>query len=153
MSETPSWLRTADGRVRLNVLRAFLFNYRLSDREARPRCFEAGEHMLDPRDIDDAQFLAHPWICSTFADGCIESPDQARARLQAEAAVSAERHERQQALLRETEVFTARAVASLGSNSRSHREADDAAQRDLDTPLNQCSDDLQRQLNTPLNRL
>lgn len=152
MNPTP-WLRTADGRIRLLVLRTFHFVYKeAGSAQVRQRKFEPGEHLLDPEAPGNTELLAHPWITS-YADGAIESPPETLARLQAEAAKASEVHERQQALLRETEVMTARTIAALGSQGRGQDQAGEDLQTELNTPLNQLRPDLAAQLDTPLNKL
>jgi hypothetical protein len=95
-SEIP-WPRSADGRAVLRVLKPFQFTLSAH----RSRKFAAGEHLLDPANAEDAAVLSHSWICD-FADGCIESPQQARERLEAVAAKGAERAQREAAVRKET---------------------------------------------------
>jgi hypothetical protein len=136
-SEIP-WPRSADGRVRLNVLKHFSFIHMDGmTSQVHQRKFEPGELVLDPEKPEDAVMLAHPWICEQFADGHIESPDQTRARLKAEEARHAEVRERQQALLREAEMLSGRMRAAMESQARAQGQAGDDLQSELDTPLNQ----------------
>ena len=153
MSETPSWLRTADGRVRLLVLRAFSFVYReKGSGQVRQRKFEPGEHLLDPEAPGNTELLAHPWI-NTYADGAIESPQETVARLRAEAERAAEVNERQQALLRETEVMTRRSLAALGSQGVAQDQAGNDLYTELHRPLSEAHPSLAAELNTPISRL
>jgi hypothetical protein len=96
ISETP-WFRTADGRVRLIVLKQFHFILA----RTRSRTFAAGDHLLDPNNAEDAAVLNHRWIYEDFADGCIESPQQTRERLEGAAAKADAARERHEALRRE----------------------------------------------------
>jgi hypothetical protein len=145
MPET-TWLRTPDGRVRINVLKSFLFLHkevlmtaegveRISARATRQ--FAPGEHLLDPKVPDDAEVLAHPWISEQFADGHIESPQKTRERLEAEAAVATAA-----AAVKETnrERLLAEAEAAFAGVQRAAERAarrGDELRSDLDTPLNQ----------------
>jgi hypothetical protein len=99
MSETP-WFRTAEGLVRLNVLKQFSFSF--PAQHGRQRRFAKGEHLLDPQGAEDAAILAHPWIARDFADGHIESPQRTRDRLEADLAATDAVRKRQQLLLGET---------------------------------------------------
>jgi hypothetical protein len=92
MPDTP-WFRTAEGRVRLFVLREFRFIFP----DQRARRFDAGEHVLDPADADDAAVLAHPWVARDFADGHVEPPQRTLARLEAAATAAAADLQRQAA--------------------------------------------------------
>jgi hypothetical protein len=97
MTET-QWFRTAEGLVRLQVLKPFNFTVNAE----RARKFTAGEHLLDPSCAEDAAILAHPWIHKDFADGHIESPPRTKERLEAEAAAVEARADRQGLILKET---------------------------------------------------
>jgi hypothetical protein len=94
----PDWFRTADGLVRLIVLKQFHFILT----RTRSRTFAAGEHLLDPNNAEDAAVLNHRWICEDFADGHIESPQKTREGLEAQAAKADAARARHEALQRET---------------------------------------------------
>jgi hypothetical protein len=84
MVAMPEWFRTEQGLVRLIVVKQFNFTFKRQP----PRRFAVGEHLLDPKKPEDAEILAHEWICEQFADGHIESPQKTRERLEAVVAAS-----------------------------------------------------------------
>lgn len=60
--------------VKITVLRPFTFTSRAVGRMPIERHFPRGEHEIDE------EMAAHPFISKYFADGCIETPAQAKAR-------------------------------------------------------------------------
>ena len=164
-TNTPEWPRTPDGRVRLFVTKTFFFVTKGANGQAEQRRFEGppptlsgapplpAEHLLDPEDPRDAAFLAHPWICQDFADGCVESPHQTRARLATEEAEAAARARRLAALQRETAMYTSRNTAALLSQGAAQHQSGGNLQDELNRPLNQLPPDVATQLDTPLNQL
>jgi len=146
MSETNTqWLRTPEGLVRLVVLRQFNFIYKVEHRGAggiittagRHRKFEVREHFLNPADREDAEVLNHPWICEQFADGCIEPPEQTRARVQVEAQQEAERSAASQRRFEEVQREADRAFENTVRAVNSQAAAGADLQRELNTPINQ----------------
>ena len=155
MTETATnWLRLADGRVRLLVIRPFSFVFReQGSGQIQQRKFTTGEYLLDPGVPENTQLLAHPWI-NDFADGAIESPAQTLARLEADEVKQAEGRERQEALLRETQMLTRRSIAALGAQGRAQNQAGDDLYDELNRPLNELiRPDVAAELDTPLDRL
>ena len=91
----------------IRVIKGFRFHYQPvapkpdepNPRRTRPdREFSTGPVSAayphgQPREYeiaDDDPMLEHPWIKEDFADGHIESPEQAKARVEAEAKAKAE---------------------------------------------------------------
>jgi len=145
MTET-QWLRTQEGLVRLIILKQFNFIHKVEHpgingatwTAGKHRKFEVREHFLDPDDREDAEVLTHPWICEQFADGCVESPEQTRARVQVEARQEAER-----------------SAAAQKRFEAVQREADLALQATIRAAQSEAAaiEDSQSALNTPLNKL
>ena len=165
MTTQPDWPRTPDGRVRLLVTKTFFFVTKGANGQAEQRRFQGpaptlsgapplpAEFLLDPETPEDAAVLAHPWICEDFADHCIESPAETRARLEAEAAEHQARAARVAALSRETEMSTRRSIAATMAQGHAQRQSGDDLHDELNTPLNQVRPDLAAELDTPLNKL
>lgn len=117
--------------AKIKVLRPFVFSTPAKQGSNGPgdeKMFTVGEHEVS----DD--FLAHPWIRDTYAEGKIEAPHQTRARVEKELA------DAQQAVA-ESQAATAAAEASF------------ARLKAAEPGVTASAEEIQEELNTPVNIL
>lgn len=117
---------------KINVLKPFVLSIKAQVNQKLPTeiKFKPGVHEI-------SEEIANHWYIREYADGCIETPEQAAARIQA-AAAEAERVEKE--------------------NEKSRREAEAAFRRATGAsgekkPLDMSDEKLQKELNTPVNQL
>lgn len=142
MANKTQWLTTADGKIRLTVLKQFDFNVPVKQVRndgvdlitSNSRRFLKGTHLLDPQVPEDAAVLAHPWVHQYFADGHIENPNVTCERLERESAAAKAEDERRAQLQAEADQILDRSTVAAASQAIS-------------------SEDMQAELNTPLNQL
>lgn len=115
----------------IRVIRPFTFSYPLgtSEKVARERHFPIGEHEIEESVAD------HPFIAKHFADGCIETPEQARKRAEEAATVAKKAQD-------DADYWKAHAEAAF-----KRAEALSIVQTNGDPKA------LERELNTPVNQL
>jgi hypothetical protein len=116
--------------TKINVLKPFRFTVPADRDKGRPmpveKIFTVGEHQIDK------EMAAHPWMAApNYADGHIESPQQAAARIAEQRAKAAqakavEVHAREQADA---------AVARVKRTQPERKIASEYRAEDLDTPV------------------
>jgi hypothetical protein len=117
---------------KIHVLKPFVFSSLPPNGSKLPveRHFAKGV-----KDIDEAM-ANHPWIRDEYADGHIERPEQARARLRAAAIAAKQAADEAAQVNRLAEEAIARTVAQSGTTA-----SNEEIERELNTPANE----LQRQ--------
>lgn len=117
--------------AKIRVLKPFIFSAQPPPGEKIPveRYFAPGEH-----EVDDV-IASHPWIKDHFADGRIETPEQAKERT-AKAAAEAKR---------------------IAADAKQANELAEAAAQRLSraaaTTTKASAEEIERELNTPVNEL
>jgi hypothetical protein len=114
----------------INVLKQFTFSVRPpSGRNgaAVEKVFHKGEHEIPE------EMAAHPFISEHFADGCIERPEQAKARAEAAAVKAQQTAEEAARVNRLAEAAVARLTAQAATTTKASKEE---IERELNTPVN-----------------
>lgn len=112
----------------IRVLRPFLFSYPLKEgqRFAKERHLVPGD-----QEIDD-EIASHPWIKDHFADGCIETPEQAQQRLADAKAIARKAEDDAKLHLAQAEAALKRAEAT----SPDAKGEEEKIKKALNTPVN-----------------
>lgn len=114
---------------KITVLKPFTFSRPPGKAQKLPteQKFEPGE-----REIDN-EMAAHPWIEKDFADGAIESPAQARARLEAAKAGAEQAARDAEVAKAQAEATFARVSAAASQTASQNKETE----KELNTPVNE----------------
>lgn len=113
----------------IRVIRPFTFSYPLGEGQKvhTEKFFPVGDH-----DVDDV-IANHPWIVKHFADGCIETPEQARKRAAEASAIASRAEEDARYWTAHAEAAVKRAEAMAPQNAGDAK----ALEAELNTPINQ----------------